>query len=41
MNRQILFDTRKKLDEGNPVFNMGYEGGVSVQTFFENDTNNV
>ena len=37
---QILFETRKKLDEGSPIFNMGYEGGIAVNPFFDTDTDN-
>ena len=30
----------KKLDEGFPIFNLGYEGGVEVNLFFDSETDN-
>ena len=37
---KILFNIRKQLDEGMPILNMGYEGGVIVQNeFFDDDIN--
>ena len=37
---QILFETRKKLDEGSPIFNLGYERGIEVNPFFDSETDN-
>ena len=34
---QLMFESRKQLDEGNPIFNLGYEQGVAINPFF-NDT---
>ena len=35
---RLMFQARKQLDEGIPVLNMGYEKGVEVNPFFENDS---
>ena len=29
-----MFESRKQLDEGNPIFNLGYEQGVAINPFF-------
>ena len=34
---KILFETRKQLDEGFPILNSGYEGGIAVNPFFDTD----
>ena len=34
---QLMFKTRKLLDEGFPAFNMGYESGVVLNEFFDID----
>ena len=34
---QLMFKTRKLLDEGVPAFNMGYESGVVLNEFFDNN----
>ena len=39
-NIQILFETQKNLDEGSPIFNLGYEGGIAANPFFDIDTDN-
>ena len=36
---KILFNIRKQLDEGVPILNMGYEGGIIVQNEFFDDDN--
>ena len=35
---KIMFETRKKLDDGIPALNLGYEQGIEVNPFFETDT---
>lgn len=32
---KLMFETRKQLDEGTPVFNLGYEQGVEINPFFD------
>ena len=38
---QILFDTRQKIDEGFPMFNLGYERGIAPNQFFDIDNDNI
>ena len=35
---KIMFEMRKKLDDGIPAFNLGYEQGIEINPFFETDT---
>ena len=32
-----MFETRKQLYEGIPVFNLGYEMGIETNPFFDDD----
>ena len=35
---KLVFESRKKLDDGYPILNQGYERGVETNPFFEDDT---
>ena len=37
---KIMFETRKQLDEGIPIFNLGYEMGIEINPFFDDDNDN-
>ena len=34
---KIMFKTRKLLDDGYPIFNMGYDSGIIPNEFFDID----
>ena len=31
---KLMFESRKQLDEGTPIFNLGYEQGIAINPFF-------
>ena len=35
---KIMFETRKHLDDGNPILHQGYSSGIELNPFYDNDS---